>query len=170
MSQTSRVVLVLFICSYNTKRNKYFITVLRTGAWLRFSLLSTVALWVIVFIAMTLRPFMDCAVFLFLAQASPQSFILINLTAYLTPVCFWFFFFWPCITAFGILVPQPGIEPVPLHWKHGLVTIGPQGSPLAPAFWNLRAIPLLACPLWTWFPPITPSFLSSVFLKSCLAH
>ena len=144
MSQTSRVVLVLFICSYNTKRNKYFITVLRTGAWLRFSLLSTVALWVIVFIAMTLRPFMDCAVFLFLAQASPPSFILINLTAYLTPVCFWFFFFWPCITAFGILVPQPGIEPVPLHWKHGLVTIGPPGKSPGTCFLKSQSHPTLS--------------------------
>ena len=24
-----------------------------------------------------------------------------------------FFFFWPCHTACGILVPRPGIEPVP---------------------------------------------------------
>ena len=26
---------------------------------------------------------------------------------------FFFFFFWPCHTACGILVPQPGIKPVP---------------------------------------------------------
>ena len=38
--------------------------------------------------------------------------------------CFWifwfcllFFLFWPCYTAYGILVPQPGIEPIPLAMK-----------------------------------------------------
>ena len=30
--------------------------------------------------------------------------------------------------ACGILVPQPVIEPVPLHWKHGVLTTGPAGK------------------------------------------
>ena len=28
------------------------------------------------------------------------------------------YFFWPRFMAFGIFVPQPGIKPVPLQWKH----------------------------------------------------
>lgn len=31
-------------------------------------------------------------------------------------------------TAFGILVPQPGVEPVPLPWKHNILTTGPAGK------------------------------------------
>ena len=26
-------------------------------------------------------------------------------------ICFWFICFWPCHSAYGILVPQPGIRP-----------------------------------------------------------
>ena len=33
-----------------------------------------------------------------------------------------------CHTACGILVPQPGISPGPLHWKLGVLTIGPPGK------------------------------------------
>ena len=33
------------------------------------------------------------------------------------PHFFLFFFFWPHCVACGILVPQPGIKPVPLQWK-----------------------------------------------------
>ena len=33
---------------------------------------------------------------------------------------YWFFFFWQDPVACGILVPRPGIEPVPLHWKLSL--------------------------------------------------
>ena len=39
-----------------------------------------------------------------------------------------FFFFWPCCVACGILVPQPGIAPVPLQWKHLVLTTGPPGN------------------------------------------
>ena len=39
-----------------------------------------------------------------------------------------FFFFWLCHTACGILVPQPGIKPPPLNWKHGVLTTGPPGK------------------------------------------
>ena len=28
----------------------------------------------------------------------------------------------------GILVPRPGIEPVPLHWEHGVLATGPPGK------------------------------------------
>jgi len=133
-----------FICSCNTEQHKYFIIVLRTGVWLRFSLLSTGTLWVIAFIAVALSPFMNCAsVFLFLAQASPQSLILINLTAYLTSVCL-FVCFWPFITAFGILVPQPGIEPVPLYWKYGLLTTGPPGKSPDTRFLKSQSQPTLS--------------------------
>ena len=33
-----------------------------------------------------------------------------------------FLFLWPYCTACGILVPSPGIKPVPLHWKLGVLT------------------------------------------------
>ena len=36
--------------------------------------------------------------------------------------------FWPCCVAWGILVPWPGIEPVPLPWKRGVLTTGPPGK------------------------------------------
>ena len=36
-----------------------------------------------------------------------------------------FLFF--CHMACGILVPQPGIEPVSLHWKHRVLNTGPTG-------------------------------------------
>ena len=39
------------------------------------------------------------------------------------------FFFWPCHTTCGILIPQPGIETVPLHWKHKVLTTRPPGKP-----------------------------------------
>ena len=44
-------------------------------------------------------------------------------------IFFFFFFLWPCHTACRILIPPPGIEPVPLQWKHGVLTIGFQGIP-----------------------------------------
>ena len=40
-----------------------------------------------------------------------------------------FFFFLPYHIAYGILVPQLGIEPMPLRWKHRLLTTGPLGLP-----------------------------------------
>ena len=46
--------------------------------------------------------------------------------------CF-FFVFWPHFVAHGVLVPQPGIKPGPLPWKHGVLTTGPPGkSPQLP--------------------------------------
>ena len=41
-----------------------------------------------------------------------------------------FFFFWPQWAACGILVPQPGIELVPLQWKRRVLTTGPPGKSL----------------------------------------
>ena len=38
------------------------------------------------------------------------------------------YFFWPCHTACGILVPQPWIEPGPRQWKHRVLTTGPPGN------------------------------------------
>ena len=35
------------------------------------------------------------------------------------------------------LVPQPGIEPVPLHWEHGVLTTGPPGKSLK----NILTVP-----------------------------
>ena len=39
-----------------------------------------------------------------------------------------FFFFSPRHTACRILVPYPGIEPVPLQWRCGVLTTGPPGK------------------------------------------
>ena len=39
-----------------------------------------------------------------------------------------FFFFFFCLIPCGILVPQPGIEPTPLLWKHEILTTGRPGK------------------------------------------
>ena len=41
---------------------------------------------------------------------------------------FSFFFFWPCHTACGILVPNQGLTPCSLQWKHGVLTTGLSGT------------------------------------------
>ena len=43
---------------------------------------------------------------------------------------FYLFIFWPYPGACRILIPWPGIEPVPLHWKHRVLTTGPPGKSL----------------------------------------
>ena len=48
--------------------------------------------------------------------------------------CFFFrflliFIFRLCCLTCGILVCQPGIEPLPLRWKHGVLTTGLPGKP-----------------------------------------
>ena len=43
-----------------------------------------------------------------------------------------FLIFWPYQAACRILVPQPGIEPTPQQWKHGVPTSGPSGNSLSP--------------------------------------
>ena len=35
-----------------------------------------------------------------------------------------FNYFWPHLPVCGILVPQPGIKPCPLHWKNRVLTTG----------------------------------------------
>ena len=42
-----------------------------------------------------------------------------------TQKSFFFFFF---LAACGISVPWPGVDPCPLHWKHGVLTTGPPGK------------------------------------------
>lgn len=37
-------------------------------------------------------------------------------------------FFWPNCEVCGISVPQPGYNPLPLQWKHGVLTTGPPGE------------------------------------------
>ena len=53
---------------------------------------------------------------------------------------FFFFFFWQGPVACGILVPRPGIEPVPLHWNLSL------------NHWTAREIPIY------WFWESNPGF------------
>ena len=43
---------------------------------------------------------------------------------------FFFLFFRPRRAACGILVPQPGIKPMPLQWKRVVLTTGPPGKSL----------------------------------------
>ena len=50
------------------------------------------------------------------------------LEAYKPDDSFFFFFFGRAALARGILVPQPGIEPMPLHWKCGVLITGPPGK------------------------------------------
>ena len=45
------------------------------------------------------------------------------------------FIFWLCHGACGILVPQPGIEPTPLQWKHRVPTTGWPGKSCDLYFW-----------------------------------
>ena len=93
---------------------------------------------------------------------------------------FFSFFFWLHHTACGILVPQPGIEPVPLQWKHGILTTGPPGNSqpytfkLLPSllfrkaintFWLLFKLSLNS-KLWI----LMPFYLwNHLFLLNCLA-
>ena len=49
-----------------------------------------------------------------------------------------FFTFWLCLEARGILVPRPGIEPVPLQWKHRVPTTGPSGKSCTYLFFFLN--------------------------------
>ena len=41
---------------------------------------------------------------------------------------FLFLLFWLCSVARGILFPDQGLTPCPLHWKHGVLTTGPPGK------------------------------------------
>ena len=45
-----------------------------------------------------------------------------------------FCFLRPHPVAFGILVPQPGIKPMPLLWECGVLTTGPPGKSLTGIF------------------------------------
>ena len=45
-------------------------------------------------------------------------------------MCTFFFFFAMLHESCGILVLQPGMEPVPLQWKHGAPATGPPGKSL----------------------------------------
>ena len=44
------------------------------------------------------------------------------------------FVLWPCLTACGISVLQPGIEPGPWQWKHRILTTSPPGNSLMLGF------------------------------------
>ena len=50
---------------------------------------------------------------------------------------FTLFLFWPYHTACGILISQPGIEPVPLNWKCRPITDGLSGKSLHTVFYIL---------------------------------
>ena len=68
---------------------------------------------------------------IYIANNSVHVFFFPHILAktYLLP--FFFFFFWSHCTTFGILVSWPRIKPVPLQWKHGILTTGPPGNSLS---------------------------------------
>ena len=43
-----------------------------------------------------------------------------------------------CREACGILVPQPGINPCPLHWEHRVLTTGQPGKSREQFLWFLK--------------------------------
>ena len=48
--------------------------------------------------------------------------------------------------AYGIFVPRLGIEPVPLQWKHEILTTGPPGESLDSPTATAAAKSLQSCP------------------------
>ena len=57
----------------------------------------------------------------------------LNLSSLYPILIFFFFFFWLCGMTFGILVPLPGIKPVPPAVEVQTLTTGPPGKcPLLP--------------------------------------
>ena len=61
-----------------------------------------------------------------------------------------FLFFWLCYTAYGILVPWQGIEPIPPALENIVLTSGSPGNSLSP---DILALSLFCC--------------CSLFLKKC---
>ena len=49
---------------------------------------------------------------------------------------FFFFHFWPHLEACGILVPWPGMKPLPLQWKCSVLTTEPPGK--SPDIFSLK--------------------------------
>ena len=89
----------------------------------------------------TVSQFWDLALLLWLADLEHILFLLWLLVSSLYPWCCFFFFplaplppFPPSLTAIRILLPQPEMEPVPLHWECKALTPGPPGKPLLGGF------------------------------------
>ena len=62
------------------------------------------------------------------------------------------FFFWPHCAACGILVPRPGIEPVPPAVERGVLTTGPPGKSPKIAFSILNDKCFLSLPMcFAWW-------------------
>ena len=67
--------------------------------------------------------------------------------------CCFTFFFWPYQVACGILVPWPGIKPVPPspgHWKHSLNLCTAREVPVASFFFRFIYFFLAALGLASW--------------------
>ena len=98
-----------------------------------------------------------------LINANPLSKMTVSAKLCVASKCFWtiivtavfrngtqksFFFFF--LAACGILVPWPGIDPCPLHWKHGVLTTGPPGKS-SKYFWERVHLSQELLPLkWPW--------------------
>ena len=65
------------------------------------------------------------------------------LAVYSSPLFYWpnwVHVFWPCFLVWEILVPRPGIRPMPPAVKHTVLTAGPTGNSLDPIFHLLKAL------------------------------
>ena len=71
-----------------------------------------------------------------LNPVSPCLATVLCLYGYFKPISYisFFFFLWQHHSAWGILVPWPGIKPMPPKWKHGVLTTGLPGSSLHQLF------------------------------------
>ena len=65
----------------------------------------------------------------FLCRNSPPLWKLSKIVVF-TCFCSYTFFFWLYHMACGVLVFRPGMGPMPLHWKHGIITTGLPGKGL----------------------------------------
>ena len=89
---------------------------------------------------------------IFLGQESRLlSFINLSFFFFLIFLILKFYVFWPSSVTCGILVLQPGMEPVPLHWKLRVLTTGPLGKSQA-AFLAVSTSPPDFHPLFSLQP------------------
>ena len=69
-------------------------------------------------------------------EEEPQGFVTCVRALLLFCFLLSYGFFGPCLTACGILVPRPGVEPVTLHWKSAVLTTELPGKSVASPGWE----------------------------------
>ena len=69
---------------------------------------------------------------------------------------------WPCSEACGILVPWPGIEPISLQWKQGVLTTRPLGKSHSQVLLHSGYLEFILMPYpCFWLDTLLPSALLS---------